>query len=274
MEGRCCVCIPWHFCEGQRTTFRVLSLLLLFFPGNEWRFSVLKRSLLLLFFTPKPSQQPYIYIFFLKNFSEWYHLPIIVVFVWLPAPNGVCLGEKRGKVIFVRGSGLPTSLESNSAFFFFLLWFVSILRQGLKKLPIHYVVLDDLELLSLNIFVFYLSTCPSGIQNSAVVSSLSSPVCLRSCSPLSWLLLATDTLQTLSIFLTPVMHFYLERHLNRVSSLVLMKRFLLGVAACPLISVLKRLRRGDHESETSQWATHWVSVTNSQSNKRGNREIA
>lgn len=238
------------------------------------KISVLKSSLLLLFFTPKPSQQPYIYIFFLKNFSEWYHLPIIVVFVWLPAPNGVCLEEKRGKVIFVRGSGLPISLESNSAFFFFLLWFVSILRQGLKKLPIHYVVLDDLELLSLNIFVFYLSTCPSGIQNSAVVSSLSSPVCLRSCSPLSWLLLATDTLQTLSIFLTPVMHFYLERHLNRVSSLVLMKRFLLGVAACPLISVLKRLRRGDHESETSQWATHWVSVTNSQSNKRGNREIA
>lgn len=44
--------------------------------------------------------------------------------------------------------------------------------------------------------------------------------------------------------MTPVMHFYLERYLNCVSSLVLMKRFVLGMAACPLISVLKRLRRG------------------------------
>lgn len=46
------------------------------------------------------------------------------------------------------------------------------------------------------------------------------------------------------IFLTPVMHFYLERHLNRVPSLALMKRFVLGVTACPLISAPKRLRRG------------------------------
>lgn len=44
--------------------------------------------------------------------------------------------------------------------------------------------------------------------------------------------------------MTPVMHFHLERHLNRVSFLVLMKRFVFGMAACPLISVLKRLRRG------------------------------
>lgn len=43
-----------------------------------------------------------------------------------------------------------------------------------------------------------------------------------------------------------------------------MKRFVLGTTACPLISVLKRLRQEDYESQASHWATYWNSVTNKQ----------